>query len=474
MEGLHVFFDVNKKKLDEEFDKCDDVKCMDVEINEDGTVTGKIYFVEEAVMGITFRKIKYGLSDLEKVYDINDMVSGVMNGNAILLSDSWEYGLKIRSEGYPGLGVVEAKNEQVIRGSNEGFSSSIKTNEVLVRKRIRSPELKIQERIYGVRSKTAVAVMYMDTIVRPELVEEIDKRIEKYAIDGFMDSGVIEQLTSEFELSPFPQYMTTERPDRAAQFLLNGHVVVLVDNSPVALVLPVNFSTFLKAADDYFNRWELVTLERILRYIAVFFACSLPGIYIAVINFHPEVLPVNLVEILIESREGIPYSAFVEVLIMEISFELIREAGVRIPGAMGNAIGIVGGLIVGSAAVEASIASPIVVIVVALTALCSFTIPNNEFSSAFRLAKYLLIVLSAFMGIYGYLLGVIGILIHLSGIENFGFAYIGEVDVRDGRDYVIRAPYKMLSMRPDFARKDNRRRMTQVYKERKNGGANHE
>lgn len=468
------FFDVNKEKLDEIFNKCDDVKCLDVELNRDGMNTGKIYFVEEAVMGITLRKIKYGLSDLEKVYDPDEMVSGVMNGNAILLSKGCDYALKIRSEGYPGLGVVEAKNEQVIRGSNEGFSSSIKTNEVLVRKRIRSPELKIEQETYGVRTKTSVSFAYMDSIVRPEFVNEIKKRIEKYSIDGFMDSGVIEQLTAEFSLSPFPQYMTTERPDRAAQFLLDGHVVVLVDNSPVALVLPVNFSTFLKAADDYFNRWELVTLERILRYIAVFFACSLPGIYIAVINFHPEVLPVNLVEIFIASREGIPYSAFTEVLIMEVSFELIREAGVRIPGAMGDAIGIVGGLIVGSAAVEASIASPIVVIIVALTALCSFTIPNNEFSSAFRLTKYILIFLSALFGIYGYLLGIMAILIHLSGIENFGFAYIGEVKNRDGRDYVIRAPYKMLKFRPDFARKDNRRRLSEMNVESKNGGAGNE
>ena len=147
-----------------------------------------------------------------------------------------------------------------------------------------------------------------------------------------------EQLTNDNEMSPFPQYMTTERPDRAAQFLLDGHIVVLVDNSPVALVLPVNFASFMKTADDYYSRWELVTLERIIRYIAVFFAISLLALYIAVVNFHPEVLPVNLVMIFIKARRDIPYPVFVEVVIMEISFELIREAGVRIPGAMGNAI----------------------------------------------------------------------------------------------------------------------------------------
>lgn len=453
------FFVDNKSILDRTFENCNDVICLDVELQWDEVDLGRIYFVQEAVVDITLREIKYGVTDLEKVYEPTEMISAVMNGSAVLLVKNADYALKIRSKGYPGLGVVEAKNEQVIRGSNEGFSSSLKTNEVLVRKRIRSPELKIEENQYGERTQTTVAFVYMESIVRTELLEEIKKRFEKFKIDGFMDSGVIEQLISESKFSVFPQYMTTERPDRAAQFLLEGHVVIIVDNSPVALVLPVNFSTFLKAADDYFNRWELVSLERILRYVAVFLATSLPALYIAIINFHPEVLPVNLVETFSKAREGVPYSAIIEVMLMELSFELIREAGVRIPGAMGNAIGIVGGLIVGSAAVEASIASPIVVIIVAITALCSFTIPNNEFSSAFRLTKYYLIILSAFWGIYGYLFGIMTLLIHLSGLENFGFAYIGEVRDRDGRDYVYRAPYRMLDYRPIFARKENRRRM---------------
>lgn len=283
---LSESFEENVKKLDNIFENCGDVKKLDVKIEYLNKIKGKIYFLEEAVSDITLRKVIYGLTDVQKVNTIEDMVTGVMIGNAILVIDGENYALKIRGDGYPGMGVQEAKNEQVIRGSSEGFSTSYKTNEVLVRKKIRNPQLKVEKQFVGRRSNTGVALLYMDTIVQKELLDEVKKRLKSFEIDGFMDSGVIEQLTNDNEFSPFPQYMTTERPDRAAQFLLDGHVVVIVDNSPVALVLPVNFASFMKTADDYYSRWELVSLERILRYIAVFFAISLLALYISVVNFH--------------------------------------------------------------------------------------------------------------------------------------------------------------------------------------------
>lgn len=323
---LSKSFEKNKNMLDDIFKNCNDVKCLDVNMKYLDEVRGRIYFLEETVSDITIKKVLYGLTDVEKVDTIENAIKGVMIGNAILILEGEDKALKIRGDGYPGMGVQEAKNEQVIRGSQEGFSSSYKTNEMLVRKRIRSHELKIEEQFAGVRTNTGIALLYMDTIVDKRLLKEIKSRLDDFTIDGFMDSGVIEQLTNDNDLSPFPQYMTTERPDRAAQFLLNGHVVVLVDNSPIALVLPVNFSSFMKTSDDYFEHWGLVTFTRILRYIAVFFAISLPALYISVVNFHPEILPVNLVMIFINARRGIPYPVFVEVIIMEISFELIREA----------------------------------------------------------------------------------------------------------------------------------------------------
>lgn len=452
------------KEMDKEFEACADIKKMDVELKYLDNIKGRIYFPQEAVSDITLRKIIWGVTDVEEIDTIEEMIAGVLTGNAVLIIEGRKGALKIRGEGYPGLGITEAKNEQVIRGSDEGFSTSYKTNEVLVRKRIRSSELKIEELTVGVRTNTGIAMLYMKGIVREDILNEVRRRIEKVHIDGFMDSGVIEQLIDRNTWSLFPKYMTTERPDRASQFLLDGHVVVLVDNSPVALVLPVNFNTFMKTADDYYERWGIVTLERILRYISIFFALSLPALYISVVNFRPEILPDNLIQVFIAARKDIPYPVLAEVILMEIAFELIREAGVRIPGTMGNAIGIVGGLIVGSAAVEASLASPIIVIIVSLTALCSFTIPNNEFSSAFRIVKYLLIILSAIYGIYGYLLGCLGVMVHLSGLKSYGFPYLGPVaagelnDSEDKKDFIWRAPTKYLTKRPVFSKESNRRK----------------
>lgn len=463
---LSESFEENVEKFNGIFEGCADIKQLDVELKYMGSPKGRIYFVEEAVSDITLRKVIWGLTDVEELEKVDDMVKGVLNGNAVLIIDGRRTALKIRGTGYPGIEVAEAKNEQVIRGSSEGFGNSFKTNQVLVRKRIRSAELKIEQICAGVRTDTGIALLYMEGIVRKDILKAVKERINSFKIDGFMDSGVIEQLTGNNEWSPFPQYMTTERPDRAAQFLLDGHVVVLVNNSPVALVLPVNISSFMKTADDYYGRWGIVTFERMLRYIAMFFAVSLPALYISVVNFHPEILPNNLVLVFIKARQDIPYPVFIEVMLMEISFELIREAGIRIPGAMGNAIGIVGGLIVGSAAVEASLASPIIVIIVALTALCSFTIPNNEFSSAFRLMKYFLIILSAVYGIYGFIIGTICTMLHLSGLKSYGFPYLGPVAAaelngrEDEKDFILRAPYQFLTKRPIFSIASNRRKLS--------------
>lgn len=464
MAFLSCSFEENIRYLDNTFDRCADIVSLELNLEYMENSRGKIYFAESAVSNVTLRKVVLGLTDVFQLETMEDIVSTILSGNAALIIDGKNYALKIRSEGYPGLGVQEANDEKVLRGSNEGFSDSYKTNQSLIRKRIRTPELKIEELQSGKRTNTGIALLYMDTIVRKEVLAEVRKRLESFETDGIMDSGVIEQLTMDNEYSPFPQYLTSERPDKAALALLNGHIVVLVDNSPVALILPVNFASFLKAADDYYNRFEIVSFVRILRYIAVFFAVSLPALYISVMNFHPEILPPDLISIFSMSRDGIPYPVVIEVLVMEIAFELIREAGVRIPGPMGNTIGIVGGLIVGSAAVDASLASPIIVIVVAMTALCSFTIPNDEFSSAFRLLKYYLILWSAIFGIYGYMLGIFSVLVHLSGLKSYGFPYLGpmaagDVDHYHGeRDFILRFPYMHMPFRPIFSTSSNRRR----------------
>lgn len=315
------------------------------------------------------------------------------------------------------------------------------------------------------RSHTAIDLVYMADLKYTSVLEKIREKITEYEIDGVMDSGTLEQLAEKKWYSPFPQFQTTQRPDRAALAVLEGRIVLLCDNSPVALILPTDLNSFLKTSDDYYNRFGVATFARILRYMAAFFAMTLPGLYLAVTNFHTQILPTPLLLSFWEARIGVPFPAALEVILMEISFELLREAGIRLPGAMGNTIGIVGGLIIGQAAVDANLVSPIVVIVVAFTALCSFSIPNEEFAFSFRILKFYVIVLSAWLGFFGFLIALLTVFIHLSRLESFGIPYLmpfvgADVnDYHDERDSIWRAPLKKMVRRPIYAKRGERIRL---------------
>lgn len=403
-----------------------------------------------------------GISDVTPFLYVEDAAQGMLTGDAILFVDGYDKALKIADKGYPGAAIKEPDSEKSIRGSREGFTDSIKMNTALIRKRLRSTRVRVKELEQGVRSHTKVDMVYMQDLANPMVLEEIQKRLEAYEIDGVLDSGVIEQLAERKWYSPFPQFQTTQRPDRAALAVMEGRVVVLSDNSPVALILPTDFNSFIKTSDDYYNRFEETTFARILRYFAVFFSMALPGLYLAVTNFHTQILPTPLLLSFWEARIGVPFPAALEVILMELSFELLREAGVRLPGAMGNTIGIVGGLIIGQAAVDANIVSPIVVIVVAFTALCSFSIPNEEFAFSFRILKFFLIIMSAWLGFFGLLVGLLVILIHLSRLKSFGIPYLMPFvgadlsGYEDERDSIWRAPFRRLTRRPIYANEKER------------------
>ena len=403
-----------------------------------------------------------GISDVTPCLYVEDAAQGMLTGDAILFVDGYDKALKIADKGYPGAAIKEPDSEKSIRGSREGFTDSIKMNTALIRKRLRSTRVRVKELEQGVRSHTKVDMVYMQDLANPMVLEEIQKRLEAYEIDGVLDSGVIEQLAERKWYSPFPQFQTTQRPDRAALAVMEGRVVVLSDNSPVALILPTDFNSFIKTSDDYYNRFEEATFARILRYFAVFFSMALPGLYLAVTNFHTQILPTPLLLSFWEARIGVPFPAALEVILMELSFELLREAGVRLPGAMGKTIGIVGGLIIGQAAVDANIVSPIVVIVVAFTALCSFSIPNEEFAFSFRILKFFLIIMSAWLGFFGLLVGLLVILIHLSRLKSFGIPYLMPFvgadlsGYEDERDSIWRAPFRRLTHRPIYANEKER------------------
>ena len=381
------------------------------------------------------RKNSLGIADAEELSTMEEVFSAMLAGNAVFFMDGYDKAMKISSRGYPGLDVSEAETEKVLRGSKEGFCDRVKINAALIRKRLRDTRLKVEQQDIGVRSHTVVQLLYVDDLVHEELLESIKERLEFFTVDGILDSGMLEQLTEEAWYSPFPQFQTTERPDRAAQELLNGKAVLLCDNSPVALVLPGAFNSFMESSEDWYNRFEMTSFLRVLRYLAMAVATLLPGLYLAVIRFHTQVLPANLILSFAQAREGVPFSSVVELVFLELSFELIRESGVRIPG----------------------------VIIVALTALGSLAIPNEEFASAFRLLKYVFLFLGGYLGIFGIVLGLYLTAAHLAGLLSFGVPYLVPFVKKNGESEtggrILRLPFRKRKFRPLYARSDQKRRL---------------
>ena len=437
----------NKDELDRRLKDCDDIKNRTMKLGGNAHIDGMVYYVEVAIDNISIEKsvigqlisrlmgmdsqqmYKYldenamGITDVKQLTTIEEVIGGIMIGDTVLLIDGYDKAVKIKDKGYPSMGVSEAGNEKVLRGSKEGFGDSIKSNEALLRKRIRSESLKIKEKVIGEVTNTNIVIAYDNRLARPYVIQNIEEKLDKIKTEGVTDSGIIEQILEDDKLSPFPRYQTTERPDKAAMAVLEGRVVVMVDNSPMSLILPATFGSFMQTVDDYYENFLVASLARIIRYIAVFLSCSLPALYIVAVNFHPEILPTELTLMFAKARETVPFPSILEVMIMELSFELLREAGIRIPGPMGSTIGIVGGLIIGQAAVEAGIVSPIIVIVVATTALASFAIPVEEFAAALRVTKYFLILMAYILGFFGVICGWILLICHLSSIRSFGFPY---------------------------------------------------
>lgn len=478
----------NIKKYKEIFSDCADIKMREMKIGTQNTgcmvayieVTGGNIIFEKSLIGKLLNSLmdcsgeeirqklmdnSLGISDVTPFSYFEDAADGMLTGEIILFVDGFEYAVKVPDKGYPNMGVTEVTSEKVIRGTNEGFTDSVKVNTALIRKKVRSSRVKVKELKVGVRSKTNVDLVYMEDLIYPQLLAEIEKRLDGFEIDGVLDSGILEQLTEENWYSPFPQFQTTQRPDRAAMSILEGRIVLLSDNSPIALILPTDYNSFIQTSDDYYNRWEIASFGRLLRFAAAFFSMAIPGLYLAVCNFHTQILPTTLLLSFAAARQGVPFPGVVEVLIMELSFELLREAGVRLPGAMGNTIGIVGGLIIGQAAVSANLVSPIVVIVVSFTALCSFAIPNEEFATAFRLLKFVFIAMSAWLGFFGFMLASLGLLIHLSHLKSFGIPYLmpfvgpDVTEYEDARDSLLRHPTSMLKKRPIFTKRNERVRL---------------
>ncbi|WP_138205939.1 spore germination protein [Haloimpatiens lingqiaonensis] len=395
------------------------------------------------------------VSDLREVDKLSKGIDAFLSGDTILFIDSLDKAYVLATRFWPARGVAEPSGETVVRGSREGFTETIRFNTALVRRRIRDTRFKIKAVTLGVRSKTDTAIMYIDDIVRDGLVEEVENRISKINIDAVLDSGYVEQLIEDNKKSIFPQIQSTERPDVVAAALYEGRVAIMVDNSPFALIVPTTLPNLFQSPDDYYQRWISSTLVRIIRIMGIVLSIIMPALYVAVTSFHTDIIPTKLAYSIAATREGVPFPAFIEAIIMEISLAFLMESIVRLPKPIGATIGIVGGLIIGQAAVSAGIVSPIMIIIVAVTAITSFMTPNYEVSSAFRIVRFLLIIAAAIIGLYGIVLGLVILLVHLVKLKSFGIAYLSPAvnfNTRDFKDFILKFPIDKMKKRPRYMR----------------------
>ncbi|MBO8162914.1 MAG: spore germination protein [Brevibacillus sp.] len=392
---------------------------------------------------------------------IGDAVTEISNGNPVLLVDQESQGLSFGLSKWQKRSIEEPTAESVVRGPREGFIETLATNTSLLRQKIKGPHLKIKSMRIGRYSNTPVAVAYMDGIADPALIEEVMNRLQRIQIDGVLSDAAIEELIEDNPFSPFPQLLSTERPDVACGYLLEGHVVILVDGTPSALIAPVTFFSLLQSPDDYTDRYFIGTATRWLRYLFLFVSLLGPSLYVAVVSFHQEMLPTTLLLTLARSREQVPFPALVEALLMETMFEALREAGARLPKQIGSAVSIVGALVIGQAAISAGIASAPMVMVVAITGIASFMAPRFTAGIAVRLLRFPMMFLASFLGLLGVILGVTVILTHLLTLRSFGVPYmepLAPLQVRGLKDVLIRAPRWALRTRPHLTGEWNKYR----------------
>lgn len=395
---------------------------------------------------------------IQDVADFATLLTAILSGETAILMDGYDQGILVGMRGWEDRGVQEPSAQTVIRGPREGFTETIRTNTALIRRKIKDPKLWLETRQIGRVTKTEVSIMYMKGIANDKVLEEVRERLDRIDIDGILETGYIEELIQDETFTPFPTMYNTERPDAVAAGLLEGRIAILVDGTPFVLLVPVIFGQFLQAAEDYYQRWDIANLLRLLRYIALAISLLAPSLYIAVTTFHQEMLPTPLLINLAAQREGVPLPAFVEALLMEITFEILREAGVRMPRAIGQAVSIVGALVIGQAAVEAGVVSAAMVIVVAITAISSFVLPAFNIAISVRMLRFGLMMFAASFGLFGVTIGLIAIVLHMCSLRSFGVPYMspfGPFVPADQKDMIFRVPIWGMFSRPRFISQKN-------------------
>ncbi|MCA1053975.1 spore germination protein [Rossellomorea aquimaris] len=351
--------------------------------------------------------------------------------------------------------LSKPENESIVIGPQLGFNESISTNVSLVRRYLMNPDLTNESMTMGEESKTSISIMYINGIASDEMVETVKQRIANITIDGVIDSSVLMQLIEDNSLTIFPVMVLTERPDRACSWLLNGKVVIIVDGSSLVIGCPQSFVEYFQSMEDRNVKWQVATFFRILRFMAMILSVFFTAVYVASLTFHYEIIPQPLLIPLSESRSRVPFPPIIEALLLEFIIELLREAGARLPTKVGQTMGIVGGIVIGTAAVQAGFTSNILIIIVALGALSSFTTPNFMMGNVIRILRFPIIILAGFWGFYGIMFAFCFLLIHLLRQSSLGSPFLAPfypIRLRDLADSIVRLPLPFTSKRPYEAR----------------------
>jgi spore germination protein KA len=397
----------------------------------------------------TIRKNLISITDNQKVTLLSDLLDNLLEGATVLLIDGSKEALAINSGKWESRAIDEPATEAIVRGPREGFNENANVSIALIRRKIKVPDLCVEKFIIGDKSKTDVYVVYIKSVVNPKLIEEIRKRLNRIKIDAILESGYIEQFIEDNPYSIFSTISNTEKPDKVVAKILEGRAAILVDGTSFALIVPMVFIESFQSVEDYYTRPFLASIMRIIRFLSYIISTLGPAIYVALTVFHQELIPTQLLISIAEGRERVPFPAILEAFLMLFTFDILREAGVRLPKPVGQTIGIVGALVLGQASVEAGLISPIMVIVVSSTAIASFAVPAQTGSGT--ILRYIYLALAGLAGGFGVIMGLLVTLLHLASLRSFGVPYlwpIAPLNFSGLKDVFIRMPLWTMSERP--------------------------
>lgn len=399
------------------------------------------------------------VTDVELSINIADIPKKLLIGNILLTveGDNGEFAF-ISASKHVSRSVTAPEIEFSVVGPKEAFIEALDQNLNLIRKRLPIKELIAEEFIVGKLSKTRVAVLYIDGIINKEIINTVKQRISDIEKEEIADSSYFTQLISDNANSPFPQLLDTERPDRVTSSLAEGKIVILVDGSPHALIGPTTLTVFFNSFEDYFLNWILASFIRLIRLFAVIFSIFITPLYVAVVTYHYELIPKDLLITLVTSRRVVPFPPILEVLFLEVTIEFLREAGARLPTKVGQTIGIVGGIVIGTASVEAGLTSTVLLIFIALSALASFTTPVYQMSNTIRFMRFPFLFMAQLWGLLGITIAFCFLLVHLLRLTSLGFPFMEPIfpfRMSDFKDALFRFPFKSQAQRPELLRTRN-------------------